>query len=164
VFDPSEPIRAARVVSVRDLARAPGEVIDDVEWNGGLVVLSRRGRMAAILAPLPERTIVEIVGPERDDPRPLGSSTAGEPEPPDPEWLALPSIKRDILTSALGNHPMPFSLNDLAARHGVRDTSVNVSQLELDGYVERGRRGNRLTGRGVDAARWLAREQAAASS
>jgi len=160
MFDPKEPVRANRAISVRDLARAPRVVLDEVEWNGEIVVLTRHGRMAAILAPLPDRTLVEVSADPAKRRAADTEHTTSPAENPEPEWLELTSLQREILIQCLENHPMPFSLNDLARRHGVRDASINVSALEMDGYIDRSIRGNRLTPGGVAAARWLAAQDA----
>jgi len=138
------------------LARSPGALIDEVEWNGEIFVLSRHGRMVAILAPLPERTVVEISGPEPRQRLDRGDylklQTEAEQEP---DWLDLSPIGREILLDALDAAPMPFILNDHAARHGARETGIEYSGLELGGYVETNERGRRLTERGLAAARWI---------
>ena len=174
MFDPNETIRATRAVAVRDLARTARALIDQVELNGDVFVLTRYGRMVALLAPIPDRAFIGIEnvdasGEERSDAtRKTGRARRerAQPEPiqPDPDWLELDSIKRAILVEVLENHPMPFSLNPLAQRHGVEAMSIAITRLENDDYIERSMRGNRLTPKGVEAARWLARSDASAPS
>lgn len=164
-----EPVRASRAVSVRELGRAPAALLDEVEWNGEVIVLTRHGRMAALVTPIPDRTVIDIsrtpnilpnngrggTQADRSDPR--------EPAEPDPEWLELTELQRAMLLEAFANYPMPFSLNHLASVFGV-DKIGQVTHLETDGYVERTLRGNLVTRKGAAAARWLARSDPAPSS
>ena len=156
MFDPKEPVRARRAIAVRDLARSAGSLINEIERDESVFVVSRYGRMVAVLAPLPERTIVEVCGqPEPSSHLPRYGDLPEADSEPEPEWLDLSPLGQEILLDALDAAPMPFILNDHAARHGARETGIEYSGLELGGYVETNERGRRLTERGLAAAGWI---------
>lgn len=146
MFDPKRAVRATRPVSMRDLSRSAGALIDEIEQNGSVFVLSRHGQMVAVLAPLPERTVVEFTGTEWPE-------EIEEEIEADPEWGDLDDIRRAVLRCAAAAHPMPFGLNEMP--FGASELAVAVGRLELDGLIERSLAGRRLTRDGLAAARWL---------
>lgn len=146
MFDPKRAIRASRPVSMRDLSRSAGALIDEIELNGSVFVLSRHGRMVAVLAPLPERTVVEFKGSEW--PAEVEADIA-----PEATWSELDDIERAVLRSAAEAHPMPFGLNGMP--FAASELGRALGRLELDGFIERSLSGRRLTREGLAAARWL---------
>lgn len=66
---------AARCVAIRELSRSTGELIDEVERDGKAFVVSRRGRMVALLVPLPEHVIIEF-----EERAPVTSAGRRQPE------------------------------------------------------------------------------------
>ena len=144
------PVQAATVVSIRELVRSASRLIDRVERDGEIIALGRYGRMVAVLAPVPERMTVDFEGSRRT----TAPDDDGGPEEVDlPDWLEQDEIPRRILREALRAHPMPFSPNDF--RVPIDRVWVALTRLELANFVERTLRGNRLTPRGVAAARTL---------
>jgi antitoxin (DNA-binding transcriptional repressor) of toxin-antitoxin stability system len=61
-MEPIRVIKASRAVSLRELSRKIAPLVDEVELEGSVFVLSRYGRMVAVLAPIPERTVLEFSG------------------------------------------------------------------------------------------------------
>ena len=55
-----EFMSAARCVPIRELSRSTSDVVAEVEREGRPVVISSRGRMVALLVPLPERLTIEF--------------------------------------------------------------------------------------------------------
>jgi len=144
------PVRANRAVSVRELMRTASALIDEVEVDGNIFALCRRGRMVALLTPLPERIMVEFRGPAPRETADL------EPEPDvQPEWLELGPAADDLLLRALESYPMPFSLEGMA--HTASEIGIGLGRLELDGLIELTRSGRRITPQGLATARVLAR-------
>ncbi len=54
------PLTAAACLPLRDLVRSPGAVMNAVERDGKIIAISRYGRLAALLVPVPERLVLEI--------------------------------------------------------------------------------------------------------
>jgi antitoxin (DNA-binding transcriptional repressor) of toxin-antitoxin stability system len=150
-FDPEKLVRAQRVVSVRDLARGSGKIIDEVERNEAVFVLGRHGRMVALITPLPERTIVEIEG--RDWLSAQKDAEQVRVDVPD-AWKMFTEIDRAILATGLDHYPTVFPLSELAKR-GTSAVSVRLTHLEMDDLVERTFVGRRLTAEGREAAMWV---------
>jgi antitoxin (DNA-binding transcriptional repressor) of toxin-antitoxin stability system len=153
LFERSGTVQASGVVSVRQLARSASGLIDRVERDGDVIALCRYDRMVAILAPLPEKIVVEFEG--------SGSSPRLPNEDCDverlelPEWLENRKEAQAILLRALDAHPMPFSNEGLPSPIG--DTLGAMTHLELGGFSERTLRGTFLTRLGIAAARVLRR-------
>lgn len=152
--EPNHPIRADRVVSMRELAQSAARLIAEIEQDGSVFVLSRHGRMVAVLAPLPERTIVEFEG----EVAPQVIEVEGEP---DPRWDELDECETVILLTALESYPMPFGVGGLSLP--VNRLGAALGGLELRGFIERIGAGRRLTREGLAAARWLDSRDAAPS-
>jgi antitoxin (DNA-binding transcriptional repressor) of toxin-antitoxin stability system len=146
MFDPKGAVKATRPVSMRELSRSAGMLIDEIEQNGSIFVLSRHGRMVAVLAPLPERTVIEFTGTEWPE------EIEQEAEI-DLKWRDLDEIQRTIFREALDAHPMPFGIGGLPFPPS--PLAIALGTLELRGLVERIGAGRKLTPKGLTAARWL---------
>ena len=146
------PVRAARAVSVKELSRGVAAVIKEVEFDGHVVVVSRRGTMVALVTPLPERTVVEF----RSEPRTTDDDLEEVIEDPASIPVLEPLAKK-LLAAALAAHPMPVALGGFAYDEscGASAAAVAFGQLELEGFIENGMRGRRLTREGLKVARWL---------
>jgi len=132
-------------------------LIDEIERDGSVFVLSRYGRMVAVLAPLPDRTILEFSGPG------WAEETANHEDiEPQPEWLNFDDAQRAILREGAEKYPMPFGLSGLG--FDVRRVAIAMVRLELEGLIDRMIGGQKLTRAGVAAARWLDTEDGARSS
>lgn len=144
------PVRANRVVSMRELARSAAALVDEIELNGSVFAIGRRGRMVALLTPLSERTIVEFAGPG------MGEAIEAEPEVEIfPEWLEMGTVANDILLRALETYPRTFSIEGLG--HEAGELAISFSRLELAGLTDRTITGGRkLTPEGLATARLLA--------
>lgn len=146
-------VRASRAVTVKELARSVSAVLREVEVDGKVVVLSRRGRMIALLSPLPERMIIDLNGET--------PSTAEEPDENAPEFELEP-LEVELLIDAMSGYPMPFSMGSFSRKHpgGVSATAIAFSRLERKGLVENGTRGRELTAMGLAVARQRRRDSA----
>ncbi|MGH2794528.1 MAG: hypothetical protein ACRDKG_09510 [Actinomycetota bacterium] len=51
---------ATKCIGTRELARSSAEHVDQVERDGTVIAISRRGKLVALLIPLPERFILEL--------------------------------------------------------------------------------------------------------
>ena len=142
-------VKAQRAVSIREFIRCGSRLLDEVERDGSIFVLGRRGKMVALLSPLPERTYIELAGPS-PTPEPLDEDL---PEEIPDEWRELSEIQRLLLARGLEDYPRPFSLEGTGYR--VADVSIAIVRLELLELVTQDL-SKRLTQAGYDAARWLA--------
>src|SRR6266568_5592262 len=98
MMEPIRPIKASRAVSMRELSRSISSLMNEVELNGSLFVLSRYGRMVAVLAPIPERAVLEFSGadwPESDFEDDAGSVQVRE------AWSELTDQQRIVLRHAV---------------------------------------------------------------
>ena len=164
MFDPMETVKASRAVGLRELVRTARSLIDEIEMNGSVFVISKYGRMVAVLAPVPERTMVEFLGPGLGD----GARVVERPIEARPEWAELDNLQCRILRTALGNHPMPWQRalldDDNEDAPDARSLSIAQTCIELGGYMERSGSGWKLTREGLAAARWLDSTHASAPS
>ena len=152
-------IKAKRSVSVRELQRSAASLVDDVELHGSLFVLSRYGRMVAVLAPIPERTVLEFGGRNWPDPRVEEETNRVEIRE---EWAELDDAQRTVLRHAAADHPARLYISGVTLP--VSPLNVAVSRLELMGLLERVVGGWKATVDGLAAARWLDRAEAAPPS
>jgi hypothetical protein len=146
--DPQGIVRAQRTVSVRDLARGAGKMIDEIELNRSAFVLSRYGRMVALICPLPERTVVEITGPPEPGARAEEEAPTEEPD----RWRHFDDVQKLLLARGLDAYPKSFSLEGTG--FDASKVAVAFSNLELAGLADL-ERGRRLTQLGYEAARWV---------
>ena len=146
MFDSKHPIKAQRVVSMRELAQSAARLIAEVERDSSIFVRSRHGQMVAVIGPLPGRTVVEFVG---KDPPPF----VDEEVEMDPQWADLDEQHMAVLRTALQSHPMPFGVDGMPIP--VNRLGAALGGLELSGLIERIGAGRRLTREGLAAARWL---------
>src|SRR5437870_5791381 len=147
MFDPKETVKAARAVTLRELVRTAGSLIDEIEMHGNVFALSKYGRMVAL---------VEFIGPGLDDDVKVHEG----PMDARPEWLELDHLQRRILQTAWGNHPMPWQTALLYGDESepAPDPSTlgrGLVGIELRRLMERIGSGWNLTRDGVAAARWL---------
>ena len=151
LFDPSFPIEASGAVAVRELARSASAFLNRVERDGEVIAVHRFGRLVAVLAPLPEHLVVRF----ENDPPPARRQPEIDIDIPD--WLEKSEAAQAILSYALQNHPMPYSIDGVvaASRLPLRDVQINKSMLELEGFADQTLRGNLRTPMGVAAARLL---------
>lgn len=146
-------VRARRAVSARELARSTGALLKEVELDEAVFVVGTRGRMVALLMPLPERTLVEVSG-----------SAYGESRDDDvesefrPEWLELSAVQRDAISMAASAPTGFLSLSGLSSRYDPPTAAIAVSGLELGGFLKRAAGGLRITVGGRAAAEWLKRD------
>jgi antitoxin (DNA-binding transcriptional repressor) of toxin-antitoxin stability system len=158
-MDPIRPIKASRAVSMRELSRSISSLVDEIEMNGSLFVLSRYGRMVAVLAPIPERAVLEFSG--NDWPAADLEEAAGGVEIRG-EWGELTPEQRTVLSHAAEDHPANLYVS--ALRIPASPLAVSISRPELAGLLERNISGWKATIQGLAAARWLDSEDAAHSS
>jgi len=147
----AEVVRARRTVSIRELARAAGALLNEIELEDAVFVVGRHGRMVALLSPLPERTVVEVIGSPRDH------ATEAELEVRS-EWLELSTVQRDAISMAASAPTGFLSLNSLCSRYDPTTVAIAANGLELGGLLEMTYGGRRITAQGRAAAEWLARD------
>lgn len=128
---------AARCISVRELGRSTGLLIDEVERDGKSFVISRYGRMVALVVPLPDRLVFEF-----------SDGIEGLAECPgeeiDLEELNLNELEREIVKDAAtvpfwSPEDRPDFTRDVVA------LATSLGRLELKGLIERTRGGRRAT-------------------
>jgi hypothetical protein len=158
--EPVRVVKASRAVSARELAKGARSLIDEIERDGSVFVLSRYGRMVAVLAPIPERTILEFSGPGWNDEDEDCAAPDELADPPD--GLVLDEIQRAVLRNAAQAHPMPFGVGGMP--FDVSSLAVALTKLERKGLIGRIGAGRKLTRDGLAAARWLDSAEAAPPS
>jgi len=152
LFNPSFPIEAAAAVPIRELSRSPARLIDRVERDGEVIALCRYGRLVAVLAPLPERMVVNFETPVSD----RSDVTDDAVEVEIPEWVENSEAAQAVLGAALESHPMPYHV-DSVRHHTSKAVLVAKSKLELAGFGHQAWRGSFLTPLGLAAARMFRR-------
>jgi len=131
-MDKMRAIKAKRSVSVRELQRCAASLVDEVELHGSLFVLSRYGRMVAVLAPIPERTVLEFNG--RDWPQPDFEEAADHVEIRG-QWAELTDEQRIVLRHAAKDHPSRLHASAVSLPAG--PLGAAIGRLELAGFLER---------------------------
>jgi prevent-host-death family protein len=151
---PLEPIVATGCVSIRELSRSTSELIDRVERDEAAFVISRRGRMVALVTPLPERlalefdTAVRAVSPDGEVPDATDVDLAA---------LQLTELEQEFIVDAsltpTGFWRAPTAVF-VADERAYFDT---LAELEFKGLTIRSAGVNRLTKVGRSVARELIR-------
>ena len=139
---------AARCVSMRDLARSTSALIREIE-DGGLLAVSRYGRIVAVIVPVPERLLVELAG---------GGAPVNvllEPAAVDDQELAtleLTDYERDLLKAAASTRTGYWRPDDGRDR---RLDARAMFKLELEGLLDRSNGFTKITSKGVRIAKAL---------
>jgi antitoxin (DNA-binding transcriptional repressor) of toxin-antitoxin stability system len=158
-MEPIRVIKASRAVSLRELTRKIAPLVDEVELHGSLFVLSRYGRMVAVLAPIPERTVLEFAG--RDWPEPDFEEVTDRVEVRE-GWAELSAAQRIVLRRAAEGHPSRLRASEVSLP--ASSLGAAIGRLELVGLLERVVGGWKATVGGLAAARWLDSVEAAPPS
>jgi antitoxin (DNA-binding transcriptional repressor) of toxin-antitoxin stability system len=147
MMKPIRPIKASRSVSLRELSRSMSSLVDEVEMNGSIIVLSRYGRMVAVLAPIPERAVLEFSGNEWPEFELEDTVEVRK------DWAELTEEQRVVLRHAADDHPGDLYVGGV--KIPASPLAVALSTLELAGLVERTFTGWKVTTAGLAATRWL---------
>jgi len=90
-------IVASACVSIRELSRSTGELIARVECDESAIVISRRGRMVAVVMPIPERLSLELEASEPGSPPDTRTEREADV---DLDALRLTELEREFIVDA----------------------------------------------------------------
>ena len=135
---------AARCISIRDLARSTSSLISEIE-GGGLLAVSRYGRIVAVIVPAPERMLIELDG--------VAPPAIEEAEI---EAADLTDYERDLLIEAASTPTGYWRPED---GRDVQSDFRAMFNLELQGLLDRSNGFTKITGKGVRIAKALSAEQ-----
>ena len=143
-------------VTMRELIRHPARWFKEVEWNGKVVAISRRGRLVAILAPFPERITFELgdrVPTRREEP------AATQEQELEFEKIDIDETARQFLRDALADVPLWWEPPDRESmtRYAVACMDLQIAKLMTHRF---GRYTLTPTGRAMAA--WLTSRQPSA--
>jgi len=144
---------AARCVAIRELARSAGSLINEVESEGSVFAVSRRGRIVALLVPLPDRLVLEF-----ENERPGRNWQVSEPidDADAPEGVELSALQEEFLIDAAST---PTGFWHIPESSDVHAAIRAAGRLELAGLFDRPRGTLRLTRAGRALAKRLIRER-----
>lgn len=149
---PGEPVRW---VTARELARCAGDLLDEVAAEGSTVLVTRHGRPAALLAPVPRgagaRWIPRRVRKPGPEPVAVTDDAADTDEL---RTIELDPFQRRILASVAERVPLVPSPGEPTERWA-KLAGIALLRLELEGLVDGGRGAYRVTAKGARLARVL---------
>ena len=147
----NDAITAERWVSIRELSRGTGYLINEVERDGKLFVISRHGRMVALLTPLPERLIIDFE-------EGVTRVTSNEAQEVDVDALELSDLAREFLIDAASTPTGYWHAPDSAFLADQKSYYRTLNQLDMDGLTDSSSGGaRRLTNLGRAVAKALVR-------